>query len=88
LSEQEVTWKFIPPRSPHFGGIWEAVVRSFKHHLYRVMKDVHFTFEQFNTLIIEIEAVLNSRPLTPLSSDPDDLIVQGRSFFGFESKAK
>lgn len=34
LGNQEVTWKFIPPHSPHFGGILEAAVQSFKHHLY------------------------------------------------------
>ncbi|XP_071576010.1 uncharacterized protein [Temnothorax nylanderi] len=81
LSEQEVSWKFIPPRAPHFGGIWEAAVRSFKHHLYRISKNTLLTFEQFNTLIIEIEAVLNSRPLTPLSSEPDDLNVLTPSHF-------
>lgn len=84
LSEQEVSWKFIPPRAPHFGGIWEAAVRSFKHHLYRISKDTLFTFEQFNTLIIEIEAVLNYRPLTPLSSEPDDLNVLTPSHFLIE----
>ncbi|KMQ83165.1 hypothetical protein RF55_20748, partial [Lasius niger] len=81
LGEQEVSWKFIPPRSPHFGGIWETAVWSFKHHLYRVTRDTLFTFEQFNTLIIKIEAILNSRPLTSLSTEPDDLDVLTPSHF-------
>lgn len=76
-----MTWKFIPLRSPHFGGIWEAAVRSFKYHLYRVTKNTLFIFEQFNTLIIKIEAVLNSRPLTPLLAAPDDLSVLTPSHF-------
>ncbi|XP_043461940.1 uncharacterized protein LOC122498322 [Leptopilina heterotoma] len=75
LTNQGIKWKFIPPLSPHFGGIWESMVKSFKHHLKRVVKNVLFTFEEINTFIIEIEAVLNSRPLTPISHDPNDLIV-------------
>ncbi|XP_078051981.1 uncharacterized protein LOC144478135, partial [Augochlora pura] len=62
-------------RTPHFGGLWEAAVKSFKHHLKRVAGAELFTFENFNTLITEIESVLNSRPLTPISSDPNDLLV-------------
>ena len=75
LSDQGIKWHFIPPLSPHFGGIWESAVKCFKHHLTRVVTDQLFTFEQFNTFVIEVEAILNSRPLTPISSDPNDLLV-------------
>ncbi|XP_076660098.1 uncharacterized protein LOC143363386 [Halictus rubicundus] len=73
LLTEEINWHFIPPRSPHFGGLWEAAVKSFKQHLYRTVGDAMFPYEQFNTFIVEIESILNSRPLTPISCDPNDL---------------
>ena len=64
---------FIPPRAPHFGGLWEAAVKSAKHLFYRNVTAVSMTLEEMVTVMTDIEAILNSRPLTPLSQDPNDL---------------
>ncbi|GBN80111.1 hypothetical protein AVEN_274764-1 [Araneus ventricosus] len=72
LLSENIEWKFIPPKSPNFGGLWEAGVKSFKHHLKRVVGNAHLTLEEFLTIILEIESVLNSRPLTPLSTEFDN----------------
>ena len=69
---QEIEWKFIPPRAPEHGGLWEAGVKSMKHHFTRIAGNSLLTFEEFDQLKSKIEAVLNSRPLTALSDDPND----------------
>ncbi|XP_011313314.1 uncharacterized protein [Fopius arisanus] len=65
-------WSFNPPGAPHFGGKWEAAVKSVKFHLTRTIGEDLLTFEELTTLLAQIEAVLNSRPLEPLTDDPDD----------------
>ena len=82
-----IKWYFIAAYSPHQGGLWEAGVKSAKHHIKRVTSGITLTFENFYTVITQIESILNSRPLTPMSSDPNDLEVLtpahfliGRSF--------
>ncbi|XP_008182033.1 uncharacterized protein LOC103309131 [Acyrthosiphon pisum] len=72
-SRPNCKWHFNPPSAPHFGGLWEAAVRSTKRLLVRTMSSHVFTYEEFTTVLIRIEAVLNSRPLTPASTDPHDL---------------
>ncbi|GBM56478.1 hypothetical protein AVEN_126291-1 [Araneus ventricosus] len=69
LTSESIEWKFIPPKSPNFGGIWESGVKSFKFHLKRVIGSQKLTLEEFITILAEIEGVLNSRPLTPLSPE-------------------
>ncbi|XP_033180022.1 uncharacterized protein LOC105681646 [Bombus impatiens] len=81
LANKQIEWHFILPHSPHFGGLWEAAVKSFKHHFRRIVGNELLTFEQFNTLVIEIEAVLNSRSLTLISTDPKDLLVLTPDYF-------
>ncbi|XP_075158162.1 uncharacterized protein LOC142231439 [Haematobia irritans] len=69
------SWHFIPPHAPHMGGLWEAAVKSMKSHLRKVAGNTKFTFEEFSTLLVRIESVLNSRPLSPISENPSDLIA-------------
>ncbi|XP_059055449.1 uncharacterized protein LOC131849394 [Achroia grisella] len=71
-SKSHITFKFIPSYSPEFGGLWEAGVKSVKSHLKRIVGNLSLTFEGLYTVITEIEAVLNSRPLLPMSSDISD----------------
>ncbi|XP_030761095.1 uncharacterized protein LOC115886162 [Sitophilus oryzae] len=72
-SNDGIEWRFIPVNSPHFGGLWEAGVKSSKSHLKRVIGNTILTFEELCTVFAQIEAVLNSRPISPLTCDPNDL---------------
>ena len=67
-----VHWKFIPERSPWWGGFYERLVRSIKDSLRRTIGRSLLTFRQLETILIQIEAVLNQRPLTVVSDHPDD----------------
>lgn len=75
LAQDEIQWHFNPPSAPHMGGLWEAAVKSTKHHLVRTLKSAKLNFEELATLLCQIEACLNSRPLTPQSSDPESFAV-------------
>jgi hypothetical protein len=73
LSQQEIKWVFNPPAAPHMGGVWERFVRSTKKALTVVLQNQVVTDEVLNTAMVEVELLINSRPLVELSSDIDDL---------------
>ena len=61
--DHSITWHTIPERAPHFCGLWEAAVKSAKYHLKRVVGEQYLTDDELNTVVIQVEACLNSRPL-------------------------
>ncbi|XP_058789680.1 uncharacterized protein LOC131663338 [Phymastichus coffea] len=81
LALEGIVWNFIPPSAPYFGGLWEAGVKSIKMHLHCVAGPRRLTYEEFSTLLVSVEAVLNSRPLAPPSGDLSDLDALTSSHF-------
>ncbi|XP_037033049.1 uncharacterized protein LOC119072036 [Bradysia coprophila] len=73
LADDGIEWEFNPPTASHFGGIWEAAVKSMKFHLKRIVGSAHLTFKELTTLLCQIECALNSRPICSLTDDVDDL---------------
>ncbi|XP_055622063.1 uncharacterized protein LOC129765677 [Toxorhynchites rutilus septentrionalis] len=71
-TNEGITWHMNPPRAPHFGGLWEAAVKIAKKHLYRQLGNTRLSFEDMSTVLTQIEAAMNSRPLVPMSEDPND----------------
>ena len=71
---QRINWKFNPPTAAWWGGWWERLVRVVKELLKRTLGRAVLTHEELQTVLCDCESVINSRPLTYLSEDSDDLI--------------
>ena len=72
LLENRIQWHSIPERAPHLGGLWEATVKSAKTHLKRVVGQQKLTYEEFSTVLCQVESCLNSRPLVAMTSHSPD----------------
>ncbi len=73
LRHRGIEWSFNPPGASHHGGMWERLIKSTKQVLLSVLKQQELTEEGIHTLLCEVEAILNSRPLTTVSNDHRDL---------------
>lgn len=67
-----IKFNFNPPSAPNWGGQWESYVKLTKHHLKRMNVSIKLTFEEMTTLLTQIEACVNSRPLCALTTDIND----------------
>ena len=72
MSQKGIKWKFIAARSPHWGGVWERLVQSTKKVMYALLRGQSLTDELFQTTLCIVENILNDRPLTRISTDPND----------------
>ncbi|CAB4028574.1 PREDICTED: uncharacterized protein LOC102803486 [Paramuricea clavata] len=72
LSKRGVEWQFIPKRAPWFGEFWESLIGLTKTTLKKILGRAYINLEGLQTIIVEIEAVLNDRPITYVTSEADD----------------
>lgn len=72
LSHQQITFNFNPPGAPHFGGVWEREFRSVKNALRVVLGNQTTSEAVLQTVLIEVEGIMNSKPLGYLSSNASD----------------
>ncbi len=85
LAPQKIAFHFNPPAAPHFGGVWEREIRSIKMALSATIGAQTVSEEVLRTVLVEVENILNSKPLGYVSSnvaDPDpvtpNLLLMGR----------
>ena len=89
-SQHNINWSFSPSRAHHFGGLWEAGVKSMKTLLKKIVGSHHLSFEELSTVLIEAEATLNSHPLMPVDSTPSDgtpILIPGHFLIGHPLRA-
>jgi transposase InsO family protein len=72
FSRRGVEWRFIPKRAPWYGGFWERLIGLTKTSLKKVLGRSSVTLETLQTIVTEIEAILNDRPITYVSSELND----------------
>ena len=69
----KIHWKFITPLSPHQGGMYESLIKVTKRALRMSTGEQILSWNEMATIFAEVKSIVNSRPLTYLSDDPNDL---------------
>ena len=73
LSEKSIKWKYICPASPWWGGYWERLMTTMKIPLKKILGKAFMTSDELYTILTEVEAMVNSRPLCSIHDDPEDM---------------
>jgi hypothetical protein len=81
MTNQRIKWRFNPPGASHFGGFFEALIKSAKRAMKAVIGNAEITDEELLTTIVGVEGLMNSRPLTCQSAAPKDDPVQTPNHF-------
>ena len=72
LLQKEIQWDFTPPASSHIGVVWERQIRTVRKMLNAILKEQILDDERLSAVFCEVEAIINGRPLTTVSDDPND----------------
>lgn len=78
---KRIRWVFIPPTAAWWGGWWERLIRMMKDLVRRIVGRSKLDWEELSTVVVQVEAIMNGRPLTYLSEDPEDLVPLSPSSF-------
>jgi len=70
-ANNDIEWHFNPPTASHMGGVWERMIRTVRRVMFAVIHE-RLTDEILDTVLCEVESIVNSRPLTKLTDSPED----------------
>ena len=71
MINHRISWQFIPPKAPWRGGYWERMVKMVKQTVKKMLRTSMLNYDEMNTLLIEVERVMNSCPITYVYDDKE-----------------
>ncbi|GFX04795.1 integrase catalytic domain-containing protein [Trichonephila clavipes] len=83
---QKILWKFVPPTAAWWEGWWERQVRTVKELLKRTLGRSVLKYDELYTVLCDCESIINCRPLTYVSENPEELIPLTPSMFLISNK--
>ena len=81
-SSRNIDWKFTIEAAPWMGGFWERLVQSVKRPLRKVLSNTTLRYNEVLTILMEIEAMINNRPLTYVYPEMDEALTPNHLIFG------